>query len=106
MVKLVFITPAGEHREIDAECRGSLMEAAKQAGIPGIDADCGGSMVCGTCHVRVAQDWLDRLMPPSEMEREILDCVPDPHPNARLSCQITLDVGLDQLCVQIPAAQR
>ncbi|HEY0915499.1 MAG TPA: 2Fe-2S iron-sulfur cluster-binding protein [Solimonas sp.] len=106
MVNLVFTTPSGERREISAECRGSLMEAAKQAGIPGIDADCGGSMVCGTCHVHVGESWLARLPGPSDMEREILECVPSPHPHARLSCQIVLEPGLDGISVTVPPAQR
>ena len=106
MVKLVFVTPTGERRELAAECRGSLMEAAKQAGMPGIDADCGGSMVCGTCHVHVDEQWLGQLPEPSEMEREILDCVPSPHPRARLSCQIVLGEALDGLSVTVPPAQR
>jgi len=106
MVKLLFITPAGERREVTVECRGSLMEAAKHAGVPGIDADCGGSMVCGTCHVHVAEEWLAQLLEPSAMEQEILECVPSPHPHARLSCQIALSPSMDGLSVEVPTAQR
>ncbi len=43
---------------------------------------------------------------PSDMEREILECVPSPHPHARLSCQIVLEPGLDGISVTVPPAQR
>ena len=34
------------------------MEGAIQNNMPGIDADCGGSMACATCHVYVEEKWL------------------------------------------------
>lgn len=105
MVKLVFRTQDGETLQIEAQ-RGSMMQAAVASGVPGIDADCGGSMVCGTCHVYVERAWLDRLPAASEMEREILDCVPEPHPDARLSCQIAVSEAIDGICVRLPARQR
>ena len=37
------------------------MEGAIQNNIPGIDADCGGSMACATCHVYVEEKWLDKI---------------------------------------------
>lgn len=106
MVVAIFHTPSGERREIDAKCGVSLMESAKAASVEGIDADCGGSMVCGTCHVHIGPDWLDRLPAPGEMEAEILDCVPEPHPQARLSCQIVMSEELDGIEVTVPALQR
>ena len=106
MVRAIFHTPSGDRREIDAECGVSLMRSAKNADVEGIDADCGGSMVCGTCHVHVHPEWLDRLAPPEDMEATILECVPDPHPHARLSCQIVVTEDLDGLEVTVPEAQR
>jgi 2Fe-2S ferredoxin len=106
VVRAIFHCPSGERREIVAESGLSLMEAAKAAGVDGVDADCGGSMVCGTCHVHVHPDWLDRLDPPDEMEASILECVPDPHPQARLACQIRVSETIDGLEVTVPQTQR
>lgn len=106
MVRAIFHTPSGERREIDARCGVSLMESAKAASVEGIDADCGGSMVCGTCHVHVSPEWLERLAPPDDMEAMILECVPDPHPRARLSCQIVVTEEMGGIELTVPVAQR
>lgn len=106
MIRVVLLGPRGERHELSAPAGTSLMQAAKNEHVPGIDADCGGAMVCGTCHVHVAPDWQSRLSPAGEMERMILDGVPSPHPDARLSCQIVLGDALDGLTVNIPTCQR
>lgn len=106
MVQITFETPAGERIELQVKPEGSLMEAARDNSVPGILADCGGSMVCGTCHVVIAPEWQDRLPPQSDMEREMLEYVPEPQPNTRLTCQIPVTESLDGLVMRIPAVQR
>ena len=54
------------------------MEGAIQNDIPGIDADCGGSMACATCHVYVKDDWYDKLDEKSEGEDDMIDQAYDP----------------------------
>ncbi len=107
MVKLVFKSSTGSPDiAVDVPASGSLMQAAMKAKTPGVEAACGGSMVCGTCHVYVDEAWLDRLPPPSDAEREILDFAIDPMPNSRLACQISVTDALDGLCVTTPVSQR
>jgi len=106
MTRAIFITADGERHEVDCGSEPTMMRAALSNNVPGIDADCGGSMVCGTCHVHVPEAWLAKLPPKSPMEEEILDCVPQPHPNARLSCQIPVSAELDGIELTIPAQQR
>lgn len=106
MIRIGFETATGKRIGLQIEPAGSLMEAARAHDVPGIFADCGGSMVCGTCHVVIDPQWHALLPDPCDMEREILDCVPQPQPHTRLSCQIPITPNLDGLIARIPAAQR
>jgi ferredoxin, 2Fe-2S len=105
-MKVRFVEPDGNPKSLVTEPAGSLMELAKARGIDGIEAECGGSMVCGTCHVHVDPDWFVRLVPPSALEADMLEYVRYPDPCARLSCQIELTAALDGLAVSVPPSQR
>ncbi len=84
----------------------SLMQAAVDAGITGIAADCGGSLTCATCHVIVEPDWLARLPPRSADEDSMLEMTAHPRqPGSRLSCQIRLEPALDGLRATLPPTQ-
>ena len=65
-----------------------------------IEGLCGGACECATCHVFVAEDWLDKLYPPTEDEVDELDTVMT-QPNSRLSCQILWTPELDGLEVTL-----
>lgn len=106
MINLTFIAPDGRRHEISAAPGPTLMEVAVAHGVDGILADCGGNLVCGTCHVIVPQAYQARLGEQSEMEREMLECVPEPRPNTRLTCQIRLTEALDGLELEVPRLQR
>jgi 2Fe-2S ferredoxin len=103
--KVRFLSAEGREREVDAPVGLSLMETAKQHGILGIVAQCGGACACATCHVYVDRDWLDRLPPPEDMEAGMLESARGPRDNSRLSCQITMTSALDGLRVTVPDAQ-
>jgi 2Fe-2S ferredoxin len=93
----------GSIRRIDAPVGKSIMRVALDDGIDGIEAVCGGVCACGTCHVYVGEDWLDRLAPPDENEDFMLDETnAERRPNSRLSCQIKLDESLSGIEVTIP----
>ena len=53
MAKITYIEHNGTNHTVDVQNGLTVMEGAVQNNIPGIDADCGGSMDCATCHVYV-----------------------------------------------------
>jgi len=110
MITLKFIAagPDSAPAETTIECKTgqSLMQAAVAANLAGIDADCGGLMTCGTCHVYVREPFASQLPPPSADEQGMLDFTASPRqPNSRLSCQIELTDALDGLTVDLPPTQ-
>jgi 2Fe-2S ferredoxin len=105
MPKIVFIEPGGGRREIDAPLGLTLMEAARQNGVQGVVALCGGACMCATCHVYVDPEWLARLEPREEMEEGMLETAWEPRANSRLSCQIQITADLAGLQVTVPQRQ-
>ena len=105
MAKIKYIEHNGKEHIVEVQNGLTVMEGAVQNDIPGIDADCGGSMSCATCHVYVKEDWYDKL-PKKEMgEDDMLDQAYEPKTNSRLSCQIMVSDELDGLSVYMPEKQ-
>ena len=105
MAKITYIDFQGNSKSIEVENGLTVMEGAIQNNIQGIDADCGGSMACATCHVYVNQEWLDKLPPKEDGEEDMLDMAFEPKQNSRLSCQLIVSDELDGLIVNIPSKQ-
>lgn len=104
MPQITWKTAAGEAITLDVPEGQNLMEAARDNNIDGIYGDCGGNLACATCHVLVAQEWLERIGTPSAMEDDMLDIVETGRmPNSRLCCQIIARADLDGLSVEVPA---
>lgn len=104
MTRIVFVTPAAERIEIDADDGLSVMECARRANVPGIVAECGGACSCATCHVIVAPEWAERLHAPRADEIDKLDDLPLIEATSRLSCQIIWEDRLDGLALHLPEA--
>lgn len=78
-----------------------IMEIIRDSGLP-IKAECGGACECATCHVYVAEKWLDKLYPKREEEEDMLDEAFDVDENcSRLSCQILFTPDLNGLEVTL-----
>ena len=105
MAKITYKDQEGNSKTIEVENGLSVMEGAIQNNIPGIDADCGGSMACATCHVYVEEKWLDKLSKPEDGEIDMIDMAFEPKKNSRLSCQIMVSDDLDGLTVHMPEKQ-
>ena len=105
MTKITYIESNGKSHQIDVANGLTVMEGAIQNNIPGIDADCGGSMACATCHVYVKEDWFNRLPKKENGEEDMIDMAYEPNKFSRLSCQITVSDEIDGLIVQLPKKQ-
>lgn len=100
-----FIKPDGERMHVEGSEGMSLMEIARDNGVPGIDADCGGQCACATCHVFVDSAWLSRLPPMSDQEEAMLGMSDQAEARSRLCCQLTYTEALDGIVVQVPVSQ-
>jgi ferredoxin, 2Fe-2S len=106
MAQIVFRTPQGTDRECEAEIGESLMAVARNHAIYGIEAECGGALSCGTCHVYLTAPASVVLPAPSEAESSMLEVVAaGRRSDSRLACQIAVTPDLSGLFVEIPATQ-
>ncbi|MCL4186604.1 MAG: 2Fe-2S iron-sulfur cluster binding domain-containing protein [Rhodobacteraceae bacterium] len=106
MARITYIEHNGTRHEVEVANGLTVMEGARDNGIPGIEADCGGACACSTCHVYVAPDWVDRLPRKEAMEEDMLDFAWKPDPaRSRLTCQLKVTPALDGLVVQMPEKQ-
>ena len=92
----------GTHFRPDAAPGFRVMELIRAYGLP-IKAECGGSGICATCHVRVGAAWRDRLPAPSDEELDRLDDVAGAGDGSRLACQLMMTEDLDGLEVEVQA---
>ncbi|MDB5972309.1 MAG: 2Fe-2S ferredoxin [Hydrocarboniphaga sp.] len=101
MPKITFVTLDKGPIDVAGKSGETLMQAAVSACVPGIDADCGGALSCATCHVHIASEWMTRIGPPGDVERQMLEFDGNVTDASRLSCQIKLDEALDGLVVEV-----
>jgi 2Fe-2S ferredoxin len=107
MPTISFVHPSGEVVKVDAAAGISVMRAALASLVPGIVGECGGDLVCATCHVFVDPVWIGKLDPASDDERDMLEVTTEePTEYSRLSCQIRVTPDLDGLTVGVPRTQR
>lgn len=104
MPTIVFISHDQQRHEIQADIGDNLMQLAMDNGVPGIDADCGGSCACGTCHVYVQQNQ-ESLVAPDDMETSMISMRPDAEDGSRLSCQLAVNADMDGLELLVPEFQ-
>ena len=96
----------GPPTQLDAPLGATARDVALAHGVDGIVGECGGQLMCASCHVYVDEAFVDLLPPRSEDEEEMLESTASPRlPNSRLSCQIKLTDELDGLILRLPAEQ-
>ena len=106
MTKVTFITPGGSRRECLGDVGQTLMAVARDNAITGVEAECGGSLSCGTCHVYIENAVPSVLSAPSADEDEIIGVVAaERKPQSRMACQVNLTSDLLELVVRVPETQ-
>ena len=105
MAKITYVEHSGKLHTIQVQSGLTVMEGAVQNNISGIDADCGGSMACATCHVYVKEEWFNKLPKKEDGEEDMLDMAYEPNKFSRLSCQLTVSDELEGLVVNLPVKQ-
>ena len=106
MPNVTYISFTGETTTIDVPLGTTVMENAIKNGIDGIVAECGGAMMCATCHVYVDPTFLPLLPPIQEEQEEMLGVTAaERKSNSRLSCQISMKPEYEGLIVRMPDRQ-
>lgn len=101
MPKLLVTTRSGIEVTIDGEVGLSIMEVIRDAGIDELQALCGGSCSCATCHVVVDPASIGKLPEIGGDEHDLLDSSSHRVATSRLSCQLEFTGSLDGLKVAI-----
>lgn len=90
----------GQTHQVEAPEGDKLMEVLREYDW-GVAAICGGMCSCGTCHVYLGQEWLDKFPQPDVDEEDLVDMLEYGGSNSRLSCQLTLDSSHDGLSLEL-----
>ncbi|MCF1592522.1 2Fe-2S iron-sulfur cluster-binding protein [Streptomyces muensis] len=99
---VTYVLRDGSTRILEVANGSSVMEGAVGNNVPGIDADCGGSASCGTCHVYVDESCRGLFDAPLPEESDLLQCSDAMQSNSRLSCQLFLSDECTEVRVVIP----
>ncbi len=106
MAKITYIEHDGTEHVVDVANGLTVMEGARDNGIPGIEADCGGACACSTCPVYVDEAWVGKLPEKDPMEEDMLEFAYEPdETRSRLTCQLKVSDALDGLVVRMPERQ-
>ena len=106
MTRITYVEFGGAEHVVEVAIGLTVMEGARDNGIPEIEADCGGACACSTCHVYVDPEWVAKLPKKDTMEEDMLDFAYEPDPaRSRLTCQLKVSDALDGLKVFMPEKQ-
>ncbi|MDP4533890.1 2Fe-2S iron-sulfur cluster-binding protein [Marinobacter salarius] len=105
MPTITLIESNGTEHTLTGQNGQSIMQAALNAMIPGIQGDCGGACSCATCHAFVDENWVSVLPKMEDTESDMLDFASERQDNSRLTCQLTLDDSMDGMVLRLPESQ-
>ena len=106
MPTVVFVEHDGTRHTLDVAIGETLMNAALNAGLAGIDAECGGAAMCATLHVYVAEPFAEKIPEINVLEEEMLQSTAGERKRcSRLSCQLGMTEWLEGLVLNLPESQ-
>jgi 2Fe-2S ferredoxin len=101
MPRIIATDRDGTTHDIETRENMSLMELIRNAGLS-VEALCGGSCQCATCHVFIEEPWLSKLKPQTDFELAALEGEgSEMQANSRLSCQIKWHDELDGIVLTV-----
>lgn len=103
MITVYFIRTNNDKVCVEVPEGTTLMQAAREAKLREIPADCGGNCACATCHIHLTNAW-SHLLPIKQngLEQSLLEYEKGYIEGvSRLSCQIKLTKELDNLTVRL-----
>ena len=105
MARINVTTRAGKHVTIDGKLGYTLMENLRDNDLD-VEAACGGSCSCATCHVFIDDAWLEKLSVRGDDEQELVEQTTFyKSRNSRLSCQIKFTESLDGIALTVAPAE-
>lgn len=106
MPKVTFVSANGEKQTVESNAGDTVMQTALAQNIDGVIGECGGAMMCATCHCYVDDEWVERVGKASEDELVMLDFASsEVKPTSRLSCQIKVADENSGMVIHLPDSQ-
>lgn len=88
---------------LDSRAGEPLMHGLHERGA--VEAICGGSCACATCHVHIDPAWFEQVGPAGPDEMALLEYSLERRPTSRLSCQVQVEDRLDGLRLHVAASE-
>jgi len=105
-IQLHFKQPDGNIITVDAVIGDSVMETAVKNNVDDVVAECGGSLICSTCHVYLDDTTVAVVEPPDDAELDMLEGVAaERRANSRLSCQLIVSAAMAGHTIEAPDTQ-
>lgn len=101
MPEITYVTAAGESRSAHFDAGDDVMSVALENDISGIEGECGGFMICGTCHVYLDDEWQQQFDVPDDDEEDRLESLESRTSSSRLGCQLRLGDNHNGLSVTV-----
>ena len=106
-IKVNFILPNGEKREVLAPVGLSVLEVAHRTiGKDFLEGACEGSLACSTCHVILMESEFNKFPEATEEEEDMLDLAFGLEKTSRLGCQLILKPEMEGFSFKIPVLKK